>query len=90
MTKLTKPVLLDPLIASLMEASMAQTHAVTDSLIDSLTHRAKRAEAQLQIVREVVTALLDGPWMPTPDAIRSALWPSRETVDAALGETEGS
>jgi hypothetical protein len=85
---MTEPVLIDPLVARLMEASLAQTHAVTNSVIDDLTYRAKRAETELQLVRDTVSALLDGPWMPMPDAIRRALWPGREAVDAILGETE--
>jgi hypothetical protein len=84
-----EPVLIDPLVAKLMEASMAQTHAVTDQVIESLTYRAKRAEVERDLIREMVSDLLDGPWMPTPDALRHALWPSRETVDAVLGEKEG-
>jgi hypothetical protein len=86
----TEPVLIDPLVAKLMEASMKQTHAVTDQVIESLTYRAKRAEAELRLVRETVGELLAGPWMPVPAALREALWPSRETVDAILNETEGN
>lgn len=83
-------VLIDPLVAGLMEASMKATAAAADDVIGHLTFRADRAEAQLELIRERVNALLDGPWMPMPDAIRHALWPSDGAIRALLAEKESN
>lgn len=76
---MTQPI--SPLVADLMSASLAQTHAVTNSVIDNLTERAELAEATLTAIMVGVDELLDGDYMPTSDAIRRAMLPSRATVD---------
>lgn len=81
-------VLIHPLVAALMTASMMATAAETDQVINALQYRAARAEAELDLVRQSVSTLLEGPYMPMPDALRNALWPARETIDEVLGETE--
>jgi hypothetical protein len=71
---------ISPLVADLMTASLRQTQQVTSQVIDNLTERAEVAEATLNAVVESITDLLTGPWMPTPDALLSALYPSSELV----------
>lgn len=73
-------VLIDPLVADLMEQSMRQTHAVTKSVIDLLEHRAERAETALQLVREAVQDLYSDVYLPNPRFVLSALYPSEEAV----------
>lgn len=72
--------MLTPLIADLMEQCMRDTHAVTNALIDSLEHRALRAEVTVQIIRERIYDLFDGPYTPQPSWVIHALYPSEEEV----------
>lgn len=62
-------------IAPLMEKSARDLAFTTNTLINSLSAECAEREATMEIVREQVLALLSGPWMPTPVAIESALWP---------------
>jgi endonuclease III len=77
-----------PLVAEVISASMAHTHAVTNALIESLTERAETAEAELDAIRSQVHQLLSGEYMPTPNAIQRALYPDEATV-AAFREEAG-
>lgn len=70
-----------PTVAAVLSQMIADGHATTNALIDALTARATRAEAELDAVRAGVTGLLSGRYMPTPAAIQQALWPDAETVD---------
>jgi hypothetical protein len=67
-----------PFVADVITAMMSQTHATTNSLIDSLTAQLADARADLDAIRFQVEGLLGGPYMPTPDAILRALYPSAE------------
>lgn len=69
-----------PLIADIITAQLSMTHAVTEPLIDSLMNQVADANAREDAVRAGVEALLGGRYMPTPDAIRNALYPSTEFV----------
>lgn len=73
-------VAISPLVAQLMTASMSQTAATTNAVIDSLTEQRDRAEAELAAIRADVESLLTGPYMPMPDAIWRALNPSDERI----------
>jgi hypothetical protein len=70
------------LVAQLLEANMTQTHAVTNAVIDNLTRNRDEANATLAAIRAGVFRLLSGPYMPTSEAIREALWPSADMVNA--------
>lgn len=72
---------ISPLVADIMTAMMSQTHDVTNNIIESLTARADHSEAEIDAIRAGIQTLLDGPYMPTPDAILRALYPSAEMVD---------
>ena len=69
-----------PLVAEVISASLAQTHAVTGTLIDSLMAQLDDAQARRQAVEYAVERLIGGDYMPTPAAIRRALHPSDEVV----------
>lgn len=75
-----------PLVAAVLTKMFADSAATTNALLDSYKHRADRAEAELQLVRERISALLDGPYMPTPDELLRSLRPSRDEVDALLDD----
>jgi len=72
---------ISPLVADLISASLAQTHSVTNSLIDSLTEQAASSRAEVDAIRTRITALLSGPYQPSPAAIEAALWPTDEFVE---------
>lgn len=73
-----------PLVAGVLSAMFKDTAATTDALLDSYKHRADRAEAELWLVREQIGRLLEGPYMPTSQALLAALWPSDNAVVAAI------
>jgi hypothetical protein len=72
---------ISPLVANLITASLAASHATTDTLIDGLTEQRDKAEATVDAIRARVGELLDGPYAPSASAIERALWPSPEVVD---------
>lgn len=72
---------ISPLVAQLIEASLAQTFAATDLVVEGLEADLDNALAELAAIREGVLRLLDGRYMPTPAAIERALYPSAELVE---------
>lgn len=81
MTAPTERQPISPLVASIITANATQLAATTNTLLDDLTAERDRLRAELDTIRVGVTELLNGPWMPTPDAIERALYPSRAAVD---------
>lgn len=71
-----------PLIAEILTAQRTETMAATNAVITNLTRLLETEEARRRAVQEAVLRLLDGPWMPHPRLIESALFPSDETIDA--------
>ena len=65
-----------PLVADILTAMTSQTAAVTTTVIDNLTEQLADSQAEVDAIRDRIQALLDGPYMPTPDAILRALWPN--------------
>jgi hypothetical protein len=68
------------LLAALVERNAHDAHYVTDQLMTGYKNQAEEAQAELAAIRDGILSLLDGPWMPTPDAIRMALWPSAANI----------
>jgi hypothetical protein len=66
------------LMGQLMTASLAQTQDVTNRVIDSLTADLADAHATVDAIRSRIWDLLDGPYMPSADALIDALWPNEE------------
>jgi hypothetical protein len=77
---------ISPLVADIMQASLKMTHDVNDRLIASLQAQVAELRAREKAVEHGVTKLLSGPWMPTPDALIAALYPSAEYVKAFYDE----
>lgn len=73
-----------PFVAALMEKSATETAWATNQVLDAAEREAKRAQATLDLVRERISKLIKGPWMPTTDALRKALWPFDEEIDAYM------
>lgn len=78
------PVMIEPLVGNILSAMMADTHHVTNTLIDSLTKQRDELQATLDIIRLDITSLLDQPYMPNPYHIERALYPSQQRIDYRL------
>lgn len=77
----TMPVEAAELMGALIERNAHDLHFVTDQLMEGYKEERDEARAELSAIREGITSLFDGPWMPSPDAIRMALWPSTNHVN---------
>ena len=69
------------LALQLMGASAAGLAGTTNTLIDNLTAERDELRATITAIRQQIELLVVGKWMPTPDAILRALWPSKEFVN---------
>lgn len=68
------------LVVRIMQQNAKDAAWTTNELLHGYKSRAEEAEAALALIRARVSALLDGPYMPTSHAIEAALWPSSEQV----------
>lgn len=75
------------LVIRIMEANANQAASLTNSLVDSLTEQLADSQAEVDAIRARIRHLLDGPYMPTPDAIDRALCPSAD--DRAFYRRDG-
>ena len=73
-----------PLVAAVLTQMANDTAFTTNALLDSYKHRADKAEATLNLIREHIGDLLAGPYMPTSLALAAALWPSDAAVEAEM------
>ena len=64
----------------LMGASSESLAKTTNTLIDNLMHERDELRATLDAIRDRVSVLMQGPWMPAPHAVEEALWPSDEEI----------
>lgn len=69
-----------PLVIQLMEQSRRDLAFTTDSLITNLTRQTRIQEATLILIREKISLLLSGPYMPGPRAIEEALYPRPHVI----------
>jgi len=65
---------ISPLVAELISAQLSMTHDTTNRLIENLQATIADADAHRLAVEYEVERLLDGDFMPTPDAIRRAVF----------------
>lgn len=71
-----------PLIGSLVTTLFANSVTTTNRLLELADARIEAAEAELYAIRHGVDQLLAGKWMPTPDAIREAVFePSQKLIE---------
>lgn len=68
------------LVVRIMQQSAKDAAWTTNQLLESYQSRTAELEATLNLIRTRISALLDGPYMPTSRAIEAALWPSSEQV----------
>jgi hypothetical protein len=75
----TAPPLIDPLVVQILEANSTALAHTTNALIENLQAQLDNERATVAAIRDRISTLLDGPWMPTSSTIRDALWPSETT-----------
>jgi hypothetical protein len=83
-------VIISPLVAQIMTASLAVTHHVTDMVIDNLRTRLAYAEARAAAVEHAILGLIAGPYTPSPWFIERALFPNEEEIERFLPEVEAA
>lgn len=71
----------EELLAKIMSASFGLTRATSTALIETLTAQLDTERATVTAIRRNVGRLLHGPYMPMPDTIREALWPTDAEID---------
>lgn len=74
------------LVADLMGQSMSQTHDLTNSIIDSLSEDLAETRAIVDLIRDQIENLVQGDYMPTPDALIRALYPYGPAVSERATE----
>jgi hypothetical protein len=72
---------IDPLVADLTLATLAQSQQTTDLLIESLTKRAETAEATIEVIRSKMGNLLDREYAPSERMIVRALYPKDKEIE---------
>jgi hypothetical protein len=82
--------LIDPLVIQILEANATALAHTTNALIDGLQAQLDDERATVAAIRDQISMLLDGPWMPTPSAILRALWPSEKTLNRYRNERRTS
>jgi len=71
-----------PLVADILGAKAGQTASVTNQVMDNYQAQIESLEAELYAIRQGVSVLLSGPYMPMPEAIRRAVfYPAQELID---------
>jgi len=71
-----------PLVADILGAMASQTAAVTNQVMDNYQAQIESLEAELYAIRQGVSMLLSGPYMPIPEAIRAAVfYPDQSLID---------
>lgn len=73
-------VVFSPFVAQVLEASVAQTQAVTNALVDNLTYQEAEARATLELIREAVAELAGRSYVVNPQLFLQALHPSHHAV----------
>lgn len=80
----TEPVLIHPLVAQVMQASMNRTQSMTEMVMEDYKHTIARLEAKLWLIQENVHDLCTRAYVPNPARIIDALYPSDELIDATV------
>lgn len=70
----------EALVARLMQQSASEYQAVTQQLIEALQYDNAKLTAELQLIRENISKMLDAPYVPNTAYLRNLLWPSREEI----------
>lgn len=77
------------LIAQVTTAMISQTAAVTRQVIADWERRARRAEAELEIVRTEIRTQLGGTYMPMPHVLLNRLYPPEHAIEQEIEYRKG-
>lgn len=80
-----------PLVGAIFTQMLTDSAATTNALLDSYSSRLLDAEAELYAIREAVSALFYGDYMPTQKAVQRAVFsPPKHLIDEykAMQEAE--
>lgn len=71
-----------PLIGQIFTQMFKDSHFTHNAVIEGLQNALDDRDAELSAIRQGVSMLLSGPYMPNPDAIRRAVfYPDKELID---------
>lgn len=69
-----------PLVAAVLTQMVTDRNFTTNALIDNYKAQLLSRDAELYAIRAVVSQLLEGPYMPMPGAIYSAVFNPRSDL----------
>lgn len=72
-----------PLMAQIIQASMSQTAATQQAVIDGLQQEVDQLQASLILIRSEVEELYSHPWNPRSFHVLGALYPDRYAIEQA-------
>lgn len=71
-----------PLVGAIFTQMFEQSASITTQVMDNYQAQVEVLEAELYAIRNGVSLLLSGPYMPMPDAIRRAVfYPDKELIE---------
>jgi len=73
-TKETQPI--TPLMANIVTKMFEDSAATTDRLIDNLNAQLDSTQAELNLIRSAILKLCSEKYMPNPEYIKDALYPT--------------
>lgn len=78
------------LFAALIQQNAKDLNFTTDALLFGYKNSAEMAQATVDAIRYGINRLLSSDYMPTTAAIKRALYPSEELVEAFMPQNEAS
>jgi hypothetical protein len=73
---------INPFVVEMIAASMTETGAITNKVLDNYRNQLETAKATIRAIRVRVIELLSGsPYMPQPYVITGMLWSDEDTVN---------
>ena len=68
------------LVVKLLKANIKDSQNTYNALLDSAVTSLEERNAELHLIRRNIGALFSGPYMPNPERVLEALYPSRDDV----------
>lgn len=65
----------------LMGASSEGLAKTTNTLLDNLTAQRDELQAEVNAIRDTIQRMYEQPFMPNPEYVIRALWPSADTIN---------
>lgn len=77
-------VVISPIIAQVMEASVRQTQDVTNALIGNLQYQEAELRATVELIREAIAEITSRPYVVNPQVYLQAMWPNKADIEARM------